>query len=101
MSKILIAEDEKSMRDLLALMLRKEGHGVETVEGGVPVSLAAPWICAKNAGGAGKLAAKGSVSQLSPGGNEPAPFWKVVVEIVPASNTTPSGSVWTPGSMTR
>jgi two-component system response regulator PilR (NtrC family) len=31
-SKILVVDDEKSMRDLLALMLRKEGYGVETVE---------------------------------------------------------------------
>ncbi len=34
MSKILIVEDEKSMRDLLGLMLRKEGYGVETSETG-------------------------------------------------------------------
>ncbi len=32
MNKILIVEDEKSMRDLLGLMLRKEGYGVETAE---------------------------------------------------------------------
>ncbi len=32
MEKILIVEDEKSMRDLLALMLRKEGYEVESVE---------------------------------------------------------------------
>ncbi len=32
MNKILVVEDEKSMRDLLGLMLRKEGHAVETVE---------------------------------------------------------------------
>ena len=32
MNRILIVEDEKSMRDLLALMLRKEGYSVETVE---------------------------------------------------------------------
>jgi two-component system response regulator PilR (NtrC family) len=30
-----VVEDEKSMRDLLALMLRKEGHAVETVESAV------------------------------------------------------------------
>ena len=34
MNKILIVEDEKSMRDLLGLMLRKEGYGVETAETG-------------------------------------------------------------------
>jgi two-component system response regulator PilR (NtrC family) len=33
-SKILIVEDEKSMRDLLALMLTKEGYVVETAESG-------------------------------------------------------------------
>lgn len=32
MSRILIVEDEKSMRDLLALMLSKEGYSVETAE---------------------------------------------------------------------
>ena len=32
MSQILVVEDEKSMRDLLAMMLRKEGHAVETAE---------------------------------------------------------------------
>jgi two-component system response regulator PilR (NtrC family) len=32
LNKILIVEDEKSMRDLLGLMLRKEGYGVETAE---------------------------------------------------------------------
>ena len=32
MSKILVVEDEKSMRDLLSLMLRKEGYVVDTVE---------------------------------------------------------------------
>ena len=32
MNKILVVEDEKSMRDLLGLMLRKEGYAVETVE---------------------------------------------------------------------
>jgi len=31
-SRILVVEDEKSMRDLLALILRKEGHAVETIE---------------------------------------------------------------------
>jgi two-component system response regulator PilR (NtrC family) len=31
-SRILLVEDEKSMRDLLALMLRKEGYAVETAE---------------------------------------------------------------------
>jgi len=31
-SKLLVVEDEKSMRDLLALMLRKEGHDVATVD---------------------------------------------------------------------
>ena len=34
LSKILVVEDEKSMRDLLALMLRKEGYEVETAESG-------------------------------------------------------------------
>ncbi len=34
MNRILVAEDEKSMRDLLALMLRKEGYAVETAESG-------------------------------------------------------------------
>ncbi len=32
MNRILIVEDEKSMRDLLALMMRKEGFAVETAE---------------------------------------------------------------------
>ena len=32
MSRILVVEDEKSMRDLLALILRKEGHAVETID---------------------------------------------------------------------
>ena len=32
MNKILIVEDEKSMRDLLGLMLRKQGYAVETAE---------------------------------------------------------------------
>ena len=35
MSRILVVEDEKSMRDLLALMLRKEGYEVETAESAV------------------------------------------------------------------
>ena len=35
MNRILVVEDEKSMRDLLALMLRKEGYGVETAESAV------------------------------------------------------------------
>jgi len=35
MSRILVVEDEKSMRDLLALMLRKEGYEVDTAESGV------------------------------------------------------------------
>lgn len=35
MNKILVVEDEKSMRDLLGLMLRKEGYAVETVESAV------------------------------------------------------------------
>ena len=34
MNRILVVEDEKSMRDLLALMLRKEGYAVETAESG-------------------------------------------------------------------
>jgi two-component system response regulator PilR (NtrC family) len=33
-SRILVVEDEKSMRDLLAMMLRKEGYSVETAESG-------------------------------------------------------------------
>ena len=32
MNRILVVEDEKSMRDLLALTLRKEGYDVDTVE---------------------------------------------------------------------
>jgi len=32
LSRILVVEDEKSMRDLLAMMLRKEGNAVETAE---------------------------------------------------------------------
>jgi len=35
LSRILIVEDEKSMRDLLALMMRKEGYAVETAESAV------------------------------------------------------------------
>ena len=35
MSRILVVEDEKSMRDLLALMLRKEGYDVATAESAV------------------------------------------------------------------
>jgi two-component system, NtrC family, response regulator PilR len=31
-SRILVVEDEKSLRDLLALILRKEGHAVETID---------------------------------------------------------------------
>ncbi len=34
MYSILVVEDEKSMRDLLAMMLRKEGFAVETAESG-------------------------------------------------------------------
>jgi two-component system, NtrC family, response regulator PilR len=34
-NRVLVVEDEKSMRDLLALMLRKEGYGVETADNGV------------------------------------------------------------------
>jgi len=34
-NRVLVVEDERSMRDLLALMLRKEGYGVETADGGV------------------------------------------------------------------
>ncbi len=35
MNRILIVEDEKSMRDLLLLMLRKEGYGVEAAESAI------------------------------------------------------------------
>ncbi len=35
MNRILVVEDEKSMRDLLALMLRKEGYDVDTAESAV------------------------------------------------------------------
>ncbi|MBZ5640773.1 MAG: sigma-54 dependent transcriptional regulator [Acidobacteriia bacterium] len=35
MNRILVVEDEKSMRDLLALMLRKEGYAVETSDSGL------------------------------------------------------------------
>ena len=34
-NRILVVEDEQSMRDLMALMLRKEGYRVETAESGV------------------------------------------------------------------
>jgi len=34
-NKILVVEDEKSMRDLLGLMLRKEGYSVETADSAV------------------------------------------------------------------
>jgi len=34
-NRVLVVEDERSMRDLLALMLRKEGYAVETADGGV------------------------------------------------------------------
>ena len=34
-NRILVVEDEQSMRDLMALMLRKEGYDVETAESGV------------------------------------------------------------------
>jgi len=34
-NKILVVEDEKSMRDLLAMMLRKEGYEVDTAESAV------------------------------------------------------------------
>jgi two-component system response regulator PilR (NtrC family) len=33
-NRVLVVEDEKSMRDLLSLMLRKEGYAVEIAEGG-------------------------------------------------------------------
>ena len=35
MNRLLVVEDERSMRDLLALMLRKEGYAVETVDSGL------------------------------------------------------------------
>ena len=35
MNRILIVEDEKSMRDVLTLTLRKEGYKVDTVESAV------------------------------------------------------------------
>ena len=34
-NRILVVEDEQSMRDLMALMLRKEGYQVETAVSGV------------------------------------------------------------------
>ena len=34
-NRILVVEDEQSMRDLMALMLRKEGYHVETAESGL------------------------------------------------------------------
>ncbi len=34
MNRVLVVEDEKSMRDLLSLMLRKEGYAVEVADGG-------------------------------------------------------------------
>jgi two-component system, NtrC family, response regulator PilR len=33
-NRVLVVEDEKSMRDLLALLLRKEGYAVEVADGG-------------------------------------------------------------------
>ena len=36
MGRILVVEDEKSMRDLLAMMLRREGYSVETADSGGP-----------------------------------------------------------------
>jgi two-component system response regulator PilR (NtrC family) len=33
-NRVLVVEDEKSMRDLLSLMLRKEGYAVETADSG-------------------------------------------------------------------
>ncbi len=33
-TRVLVADDERSMRDLLAIMLRQEGHDVTAVEGG-------------------------------------------------------------------
>jgi two-component system response regulator PilR (NtrC family) len=35
LNRILVVEDEKSMRDLLALMLRKEGYAVESADSGL------------------------------------------------------------------
>ncbi len=35
MNRILVVEDERSMRDLLSLMLRKEGYRVDTAESGI------------------------------------------------------------------
>ena len=34
MNRVLVVEDERSMRDLLSLMLRKEGYAVETADSG-------------------------------------------------------------------
>ena len=34
MNRVLVVEDEKSLRDLLSMMLRKEGYTVEAAEGG-------------------------------------------------------------------
>ena len=34
MNRVLVVEDEKSMRDLLSLMLRKEGYAVEVAQSG-------------------------------------------------------------------
>src|SRR5512142_111352 len=34
MSKILVVDDEQSLRDFLAIMLKKEGHDVVTAENG-------------------------------------------------------------------
>jgi len=34
MNRVLVVEDEKSMRDLLSMMLRKEGYTVEAADGG-------------------------------------------------------------------
>ncbi len=35
-TRVLVVDDERSMRDLLAIMLRQEGHEVATVDGGAP-----------------------------------------------------------------
>ena len=34
MNRVLVVEDEKSMRDLMSLMLRKEGYAVEVADTG-------------------------------------------------------------------